>query len=214
MKQQRWLGRLTVSFAATLTLAWLGSPSGAHAEGEVGALASRSPLTLGWELEPHLAFGTAPPGFGQGSGLGAGVRGSIVLLPHGILPGVDDSLAVGFGLDYGRYKGDWALSNSWRDQCLSYGTAPDGTRLCTDITVNGGTYTYLFIPLVAQWDFWLTRRFSAFAEGGANLYYLVDHGFSAVPAGYLGGRVRLSRSTALTVRLGYPVADVGISFLL
>lgn len=211
MKLHRWIVAL-VGFA---TLALLASPAKAQADQAV------SPHGLPWtgsyrlELEPHLVLGTAPPGFGQGSGAGAGVRGSVVLLRNGILPGIDDSVALGFGLDYAHYKGSWTLLSGWRDKCLHYGAAaPDGTPLCTEITSDGGTYNYFFIPIVLQWSLGITHGFSVFIEPGASIYYLADHGLGVVPALYLGGRVRLSRHTALTFRLGYPTSALGISFVL
>ena len=212
MNLYRLFGRPAVAAVATLTLALLGSVSSAAQE-DVDARSARGPLPTAFEIEPHFVAGTAPPGFGQGSGIGAGLRGSVVILRKGLVPNVDDSVALGFGLDYGRYQGNWSLSSGWRDQCLHYETAPNGTPMCTDTTLNGGTYTYLYIPIVAQWNFGLTRRSSAFVEPGVALYYLRGHGFSAVPAGYLGGRMRLSDRVALTLRLGYPTLAIGASFM-
>jgi hypothetical protein len=211
MKLHRWIGRPAFVSVTTLILALLGSICTADASEDVGARSSRAPMSHGFELEPHLVLGTAPPGFGQGSGIGAGARGSVVILRDGFLPKVNDSVALGFGFDYGRYKGDWAL-NGWRDQCLHYEVAPGGTQICTDVTSNGGTYTYLYLPVVVQWNFWLTRRVSAFGEPGVDLYYLANHGFGAVPALYLGARVQLSDRIALTGRLGYPTSAIGVSF--
>jgi hypothetical protein len=65
-----------------------------------------------------------------------------------------------------------------------------------------------------QWNFWFTRRFSAFGEPGVDLYYLGNHGFSAVPAFYVGGRVQLSDRITLTGRIGYPTLAIGVSFML
>jgi len=206
-------------FMAALTLACVVSVSVSvsvsHADtgGDIGAHDSIAPARYGLEIEPHIIGGTLPPGFGQGSGIGAGVRGSIVILRNGIIPHVNDSIALGLGLDYGRYKGDWAL-NGWRDQCLTHVVAPDGTEVCSQVTSNGGTYDYLYIPVVVQWSFWPAQRFSAFVEPGADLYYLGHHGFGVVPALYLGARVRLSHRVSLTGRIGYPTLALGASFML
>jgi hypothetical protein len=211
MKHYRLIGRPAGAFVAALAVALLGFVSIADADDDVADGATPF-MSHRFEIEPHLVLGTAPPGFGQGSGIGAGVRASVAILPDGILPKVNDSLAIGFGLDYGRYYGKWAL-NGYRDRCLHYQTGPDGTQICTDITLNGGDYPYLYIPIVLQWNFWFTRHFAMFAEPGVNLYYLADHGFGAVPAFYLGARWQLSDHTALTVRLGYPTVALGVSFL-
>lgn len=213
MSRYRCIGRAAVGFVATVTLALLGSSSTANANDDVGVRSSGAPMPYRFELEPHLVLGTAPPGYGQGSGIGAGVRGSVVILRDGFIPNVNDSVAFGFGLDYGHYKGNWAL-NGWRDRCLHYEVAPSGTQVCTEVTSNGGTYSYIYIPIVVQWNLGFTRRFSAFAEPGVDLYHLGDHGFSAVPALYIGGRVQLSDRIALTGRLGYPTLAIGLSFLL
>jgi hypothetical protein len=173
----------------------------------------RPPLSYEFELEPHLVLGTAPPGPGYGSGAGIGVRGSAVILPEGFIPNVNDSIALGFGLDLGHYTGAWDLEG-YRDQCLHYEPGPNGTSICTEVTSNGGTYNYLFVPVVMQWNFWLTRRFSAFGEPGVNLYYLGSHGLGFSPAAYVGGRVKLTQGITLTGRLGYPTLAIGVSFML
>ena len=209
MSLHRLNGRRVVAFVAALAVALLGFISLANADEDIAS----APKSYRFEIEPHLVLGTSPPGFGQGSGIGAGIRGSVVALPNGLLPKVNDSLAIGFGLDYGHYYGKWAL-NGYRDRCLHYQAGPDGTQVCTDITLNGGDYTYLYVPIVVQWNFWFTRRFSGFVEPGVDFYHLADHGFGAVPAFYLGGRLRLSEHTALTIRLGYPTTAIGVSFLL
>ena len=173
----------------------------------------RAPLTYEFELEPHLVLGTAPPGPGYGSGVGIGVRGSAVIVPEGFIRNVNDSIAIGVGLDLGHYTGAWDLQG-YRDQCLHYEPGPNGTSICTEVTSNGGTYNYLFVPVVMQWNFWFTRRFSAFGEPGVNFYYLGSHGFNVSPAAYVGGRVKLTEGITLTGRVGYPVLAIGVSFML
>jgi hypothetical protein len=168
-------------------------------------------MTYDLEIEPHLVLGTAPPGVGAGSGVGVGVRGSLVILPEGFIPKVNDSVAIGVGLDFGRYYGKWAV-NGYQEQCLHYESGPNGTRICTEVTSNA--YTYLYIPVVMQWNFWFTRRFSAFGEPGVDLYYIGNQGFNVVPALYLGGRVQLSDRITLTARVGYPTLALGVSFML
>ena len=98
------------------------------------------------EIEPHLVFGSAPPGPGYGSGAGIGVRASFVVAPEGFIRGVNDSAAIGFGLDLGHYYGSLGF-NGYRDQCLHFEPGPNGTSVCTDVTSNGGTYNYLFVPV-------------------------------------------------------------------
>jgi hypothetical protein len=189
------------------------APRSAEAYEQVVIRDWRAPMIYELEIEPHLVLGTAPPGPGYGSGVGVGVRGSVVIVPEGFIRNVNDSIAVGFGLDLGHYTGAWDL-RGYRDQCLHYEPGPNGTSICTEVTSNGGTYNYLFLPVVMQWNFWFTRRFSAFGEPGVDVYYLGNHGLSVSPAAYIGGRVKLAEGITLTGRLGYPTVAVGVSFML
>lgn len=200
--------RLTLALA----LAALFSPGGAQAS-DVIIRYERVPIGYAFELEPHLVLGSAPPGPGYGAGAGLGVRGSFVVAPEGFIRGVNDSVAVGFGLDLGRYYGSLAF-NGYRDQCLHFEPGPNGTSICTDVTSNGGTYNYLFVPAVMQWNFWFTDRLSAFGEPGINLFFLGNHGFGVGPALYIGGRFRVADRITITARLGYPTVGVGVSFLM
>jgi hypothetical protein len=164
------------------------------------------------ELEPHLVFGSGPPGRGAGSGVGLGFRASVVVAPDGFIRDVNDSVAIGVGLDYGHYAARYGLTG-YRDQCLQFEPGPAGTSICTDVTSNGGSYNYVFIPAVMQWNFWLTEKFSAFGEPGLSLYHVGNQGFSVAPALYVGGRVRLTDTITLTARVGYPTFSIGVSFL-
>jgi hypothetical protein len=173
----------------------------------------RTPIDYTAEIEPHLVFGSAPPGNGTGSGVGVGARASLVVAPDGFIRDVNDSVAIGFGLDYGHYAARYAF-NGYRDRCLHFETGPAGTMVCTDVTSNGGSYNYLFVPVVMQWNFWLTEKFSAFGEAGLSVYYLGSDGFGAAPALYVGGRLRLTDSITLTARIGYPTVSFGVSFMM
>jgi hypothetical protein len=195
--------------ALGLTLALPAGDAGA----EVTVIRSaRTPIDYAAELEPHVVLGSGPPGRGAGSGGGIGARASIVLSSDGFLRGVNDSLALGFGFDYGRYAAAYGFYG-YRDECLRFEPGPAGTAVCTDVTSNGGTYNYLFVPVVLQWNFWLTERFSAFGEPGISFYHLGD-GFAATGALYVGGRFRLADRITLTARLGYPTLAFGVSFML
>jgi hypothetical protein len=173
----------------------------------------RAPISYQLELEPHLVVGTDPPGPGTGSGIGAGVRASFVLLPDGFIRNVNDSVAIGAGLDFGHYYGHWWYEDR-RDQCTRFEPGPNGTEVCTDTTSYGGTYNYVYVPVVMQWNFWLTERFSAFAEPGLNLYFLSHHALDVSPAFYAGGRFQVARGITITGRLGYPACSIGVSFML
>lgn len=68
------------------------------------------------------------------------------------------------------------------------------------------------VPIVMQWNFWLSRNWSVFGEPGG----LIDFGDKtrAHPAFYAGGRFHFSERITLTMRIGHPTASVGVSFLL
>ncbi|HVY39812.1 MAG TPA: hypothetical protein VHM31_17865 [Polyangia bacterium] len=206
-------GAKGTALAAVVAGALMLATGAAHARDGYIIQGGRAPFDYTAEVEPHLVFGSAPPGRGAGSGLGVGVRASFVIAPDGFLRDVNDSVAIGVGLDYAHYAGRYAL-NGYRDQCLHFETGPAGTTVCTEVTSNGGSYNYLFVPVVMQWNFWLTEKFSAFAEGGLSLYHLGNEGFGAVPALFVGGRLRLTDTITLTARLGYPTISFGVSFML
>ena len=174
---------------------------------------ARAPIAYAFELEPHLVLGASPPGPGYGSGAGIGVRGSFVLSPEGFISGVNDSIALGVGLDYGHYNAAVGFQG-YRDQCLHFETGPNGTSVCTEVSSNGGTYNYVFVPVVMQWNFWLTRNFSAFGEPGVDLFFLGNHGFGVGWAFDVGGRFQIADRITLTLRLGYPTTAFGVSFMM
>jgi hypothetical protein len=149
------------------------------------------------EIEPHLAFG---PGNVYGAGYGAGVRFGIpVAVGH--LGSVPQNLAVGVGVDLLHY-----------DNCF--------------FETNCGA-TYLLAPAAAQWNVFVARPVSVFAEGGVYVYKgwftgcvpgegpgcVPPSDFGLLPTIAVGGRFHLGGSTALTLRLGYPTTTFGVSFL-
>ena len=211
MLVRRPKGTTAVAFA--LTVAVLLAAGVAQARDGYIVRDRRAPFDYTVELEPHLVLGSDPPGRGAGSGVGVGVRACIVVAPDGFIRDVNDSVAIGFGLDFGHYAGRYAV-NGYRDQCLHFEAGPAGTMVCTDVTSNGGSYNYLFVPVVMQWNFWLTEKFSAFGEAGLSVYHLGDEGFGAIPALYVGGRLRLTDIITLTARIGYPTVSFGVSFML
>ena len=83
---------------------------------------------------------------------------------------------------------------------------------------SGESADYFLIPVVMQWNFWLSEQWSVFGEPGA-LLYVVDYGgekndFEVDVCMYAGGRWHFTSGAALTLRLGYPTFSVGASFLL
>lgn len=163
-----------------------------------------------FELEPHALLGAfEPPGDGRGTGLGLGARGTVDLLKDGFLPKLNDSVGIGFGLDFVRYGGN----EQPRGYCTRFATGPTGVPVCVETTSAYGRRSYFYLPVVMQWNFWLHRKWSAFGEPGFLLYFS-DGDLRFTPfVVFLGGRYHFTDSVALTLRLGYPTISLGASFL-
>jgi hypothetical protein len=71
---------------------------------------------------------------------------------------------------------------------------------------------HVWIPVVAQWNIWITSDFSARLEPGVAL--VVGNGTYVRPAGYLGLRYRVYRHLYITGRVGVPDATIGASLFL
>lgn len=167
------------------------------------------------ELEPHLAAGLfGPPGLDTGEGFGPGLRLSFPVAPNGFLSKVNDSVAIGTGLDWVFYDADFPE----RASCARFVSAPNMTRVCAELGPAAGDANYFFIPVVMQWNFWFHKRVSAFGEPGMLLYVRRDgSGDSDLGPGVvfqLGGRWHFADRVALTGRLGFPTSSIGFSFLL
>jgi hypothetical protein len=156
-----------------------------------------------FEAEPHLLLGLIDPGgAASGTGIGAGFRGTVVLLQNGFVPSINNSIGIGFGADLVHYAhGAFHCS---RDPLTS------GVSNCNyDDSVND-----LWFPVVMQWNFFLSRQWSVFGEPGlAARYEGYTRSLNIEPTLYLGGRWHFSDQMALTMRLGYPTFSVGVSFM-
>lgn len=165
------------------------------------------------EIEPHLViqwYDDAPCG---DEGLGLGLRASIPVMQDGPIPKINNSLAIGFGLD-------WAY---FGDQCRR------GGQPYYDYDAND-----FWLPLVVQWNFFFSDLISAFPELGLAIQHtrwdwgngycgpgvdpdICDYDGSDTdvhPVFWVGVRFHLSDSFALTLRLGTPSLLLGASFFL
>jgi hypothetical protein len=70
----------------------------------------------------------------------------------------------------------------------------------------------LIVPIVFQWNFWLSTHWSVFGEPGFAITNGPTQNF--IPAFFAGGRYHFTDRIALTMRIGYPDISVGVSFLL
>jgi hypothetical protein len=132
-----------------------------------------------FEAEPHLLLGFGGP-FRDGRGeLGAGFRGTIIIVDNGFVKEINDSVGIGFGAD-GFF--------------------------------NGGT---VLIPVVMQWNFWLSTHWSVFGEPGIGFAANHDPARDLVhPILMVGGRYHFNDRISLTMRIGYPAFSIGVSFFL
>ncbi len=134
------------------------------------------------------------------AGFGGGLQVGIPILA-GSLGSVPDNLAISFGGDILHY-----------DNCF----------FSNECGAN-----YLLVPVAAQWNIFVARRISVFAEGGAFLYKGWFDGcgpgdgpgcsapsdFGVLPTIAVGGRVHFGPAAALTLRIGYPTTTIGFSFM-
>jgi hypothetical protein len=77
------------------------------------------------------------------------------------------------------------------------------------------TGNHFVIPVVLQWNFWLSTHWSVFGEPGVAIVF--DNGDGKFgPVVYAGGRYHITKEVAFTLRLGVPALDaaVGVSFFL
>lgn len=205
------LARALRRFAAPLALAvvMLAGASPVAAQGLPRR--SEDQPAYAFELEPHLVAGIAdPPGPGTAQGAGAGVRASFVVSRDGFIDNVNDSIAIGFGIDALHYRGQ---NSSLFGTCLKRQPGPGGTSVCTEVDVPGGPRNYLFVPMVMQWNFWLRPQWSAFVEPGLAVF-LTNRGLGAAPSLSVGGRMHISDVVSLVLRLGWPTTTLGVSLRL
>jgi hypothetical protein len=149
------------------------------------------------EVEPHFSFG-AENVYGA-TGFGAGLRVGLPLV-SGSLGRVPDNLSLSLGGDVVHY-----------DNCF----------YAADCGAN-----YLMVPVAAQWNVFVARRVSLFAEGGLFVYRGFFDGcrpgdgpgcsppsdFGVLPTLAVGVRVHMGPAAAFTARLGYPTTTLGVSF--
>ena len=77
---------------------------------------------------------------------------------------------------------------------------------------NWATNEHFILSGHMQWNFWFTERWSAFGEPG--LAIVTDKKLHFWPHLGAGGRFAFTPNITLTMRVGFPVWSVGVSFLL
>lgn len=169
------------------------------------------------EIEPHLLAALIAPVASDGYGIG--VRFSIPIVDNGFVSTINNSVAIGFGLDWEHFSGCYG---GWYYGYNAY---------CPDIN-------RFDFPVVMQWNFFLSTHFSVFGEPGIGLHYttwpdagactyydgsgrLVMNNCGGRAGGrfevdplilMVGGRYHFSEKAALTARIGFPYFSIGVSF--
>jgi len=168
------------------------------------------------EIEPHLVLQWSnSPGWNN-DGIGVGLRASIPVIDSGPVTTINNSMAVGFGLDWAHFG----------DQCDNFNF---------NGYAGGCGGNDFWLPFVVQWNFYFSDLISAFPELGLALQHSsfdsvgwCGNRNNPVPCGngngyshtdlefvfWLGIRFHLADSFALTLRLGTPSVLIGASFFL
>jgi hypothetical protein len=132
-----------------------------------------------FEAEPHGLLGFGGPFEHGNARLGAGFRGTIIIVDNGFVKSINNSVGIGFG---------------------------------ADLFFDHGV---LYIPVVMQWNFWLTTHWSVFGEPGIGIAANPEANRDVLgPVLMVGGRYHFNDRISLTMRIGYPAISVGVSFFL
>jgi len=175
-------------------------------------------IRYGVEVEPQLSLQWAHlPG--EAAGIGPGLRLSVPIISDGPLKKLNNSLAIGLGFN-------WAY---FQESCGTYFWT--GTRMTPD-NPEYPTYSerctahHFTAPIVIQWNFFVTKVVSLFAEPGMAFVYERRSGTGWCDNGpcsksdsetklpfvlWGGARMAMTNSLALTIRLGTPYVSAGAS---
>jgi hypothetical protein len=70
------------------------------------------------------------------------------------------------------------------------------------------------LPVVMQWNFWLSKQWSVFGEPGLFIYLDDQDGGLQLLSLWGGARFHIQERFTLTARIGHPTFTLGVSFLL
>jgi hypothetical protein len=124
--------------------------------------------------------------------------------PHGLI-------GFGYPFDYSNnigigFRGTFHLTNGF------VSSINDSIGIGVGFDFAPGNGGFFIVPVVLQWNFWLSTHWSVFGEPG--LAFTNGPLSAVLPAFYAGGRFHFTERIALTLRVGYPDVSVGVSFLL
>ena len=171
----------------------------------------------GVELEPHLVLQWAEEPVWNDEGIGLGLRASIPVIQDGPVRTINNSLAIGFGLDWAHFDNSCLRARSTADP-------PELARLLRQRLLAPGRGAVELLlqqpdqrvprarPGHPPLALWTARRCARTAK-----LPVCDSGGSDTDVEFvlwLGVRFHLSRSFAMTLRLGTPSLLLGASFFL
>jgi len=171
------------------------------------------------ELEPHFLFQWTSRD-GADDGFGPGVRVNIPFLRNGPIKTINNNMAIGVGLDL-------SFGDGYRGWC--YGNRYDKNWWLRD---DNCSVTEVWLPVVLQWNFFLTKVISVFGEPGFAIAHrrysydrycdggngpVCDDSRAETDPEFVfwgGGRFTFTDTIGLTVRVGVPYVSAGVHFLL
>ncbi len=216
---QRKTGRLAVGCLLFLPALLMLCATSAKAESIIKQPGNHPVYSV--DLEPHLVLGLDDTPYFAGGGYGLGARVTIPFLRNGPISTINNDMGIGFGLD-------WLTRG---DSC-NYGYYYYGVP--NNVYYGCSAYA-LYLPVVLQWNFYITDIITVYGEPGFALRYAhvsLDYNGPATGAcptgncGYSnsytdpilviagGAKFMFGRTIGLNVRVGYPYFSVGASFLL
>jgi len=164
------------------------------------------------EISPHLVVQWTDEPAWDSDGIGVGLHAAIPVISNGPVTTINNSLAIGFGLDWAHFD---------------HACGPYALNATTNCAADD-----FWLPITVQWNFFFTDLISAFPELGlgikherwdgvvcrpGNNYYWCNADGSNTNVDlvlWLGVRFHLARSFALTLKLGTPSLLLGASFFL
>jgi hypothetical protein len=173
------------------------------------------------EVEPHFVYQWEHE-TGLDEGMGAGIRVSVPIIEDGPIKTINNSMAIGFGLDWTHFS----------DPCGSYywwdGHKPDPKDPNYYYWNQECSANQIWLPVVLQWNFWLTKTISVFGEPGLGIQHVrwsynvpcnsptgwceVDESDTDLePVFWAGARFLVSDHLGITLRLGSPSFNAGVS---
>jgi hypothetical protein len=206
--------RRSIALAAGLSALALAPPAMAQS-----TIRDPHPPQYHVEIEPKLDLAyLLATGYGGGA-FGLGGRFTIPLMSPGFVTTINDSIGIGFGLDFLHYAG-YGYYGYYYNYCNGRGCPYYDT-----------SFWAVHFPIVMQWNFWLTEKWSVFGEPGITIrhaffpnncgpYY--DPRFACYPDStqvfptfFAGARFKFNDKLGLTMRLGYPIDfSIGLSIFL